>query len=212
MPSTVKRTVARALSALLLLLAPILVYEAPSSTAALRRHVVKIESGPGHGSGVVIENGLVLTAAHVVWRDNLVINGKPAYVVKLDRSRDLALVAADVTCGFLQCPKIAGWSPKIDQSVTAVGFPLTMPKTVTTGTVQSFGDLGPNAFEAGARFMQFSAPIIFGNSGGPVFDRAGHIVGIATNVAAAEGMMFGIPIPHLGIAASLESIREFLAE
>jgi putative serine protease PepD len=111
-----------------------------------------------------------------------------ATIVKVSRSRDLALLrAARDIRGLTAAPGTV----KPGQQVLVVGAPLGLEDSVTTGVVSAFrartADTGP--------MIQFDAPINPGNSGGPVVDSRGAVVGIATAKARdAEGIGLAIPV------------------
>ena len=96
-------------------------------------------------------------------------------------------------------------------SVTAIGFPfhglLTSDLTVTTGIINSLSGILNDS-----RFMQISAPVQPGNSGGPLLDTSGHIVGVvaeklnALKIAKATG---SIP-ENINFAIKIGALRDFL--
>ena len=106
-----------------------------------------------------------------------------------DGRNDLALLATD-----LQPLNVASWRPLIRQGedIVVYGFPLpgvlAAGGNVAEGIVTALAGLGNDS-----RYMQISAPVQPGNSGGPLFDRNGNVVGIvvakldALKVAAAIG-------------------------
>lgn len=109
-------------------------------------------------------------------------------IIRVDRENDLALVHIDARFGAL---KIAPLRPPLGTSVMALGSPLGLGGTVTIGVVSGFRSLG------GSDYIQFSAPISPGNSGGPVVDGAGHVVGIVTAKLVGDGvdaLGFAIPV------------------
>ena len=96
-------------------------------------------------------------------------------------------------------------------SVVAIGFPfhglLTSDLTVTTGIVSSLSGILNDS-----RFMQISAPVQPGNSGGPLLDMSGHVVGVVTQkldalkIAKATG---SIP-ENINFAIKAGALRDFL--
>ncbi len=86
---------------------------------------------------------------------------------------------------------VAANRPKVGTTVMAVGAPLGLSGSVSVGVVAAFRSL------YGTDFMQFTAPISPGNSGGPVVDGAGRVVGMATAklvMEGAESLGFAIPV------------------
>jgi serine protease Do len=142
----------------------------------------------------VSTNGQALTNAHVVEGCEEVhvdLEGRPgaARVVARDEKNDLALLATD-----LHPVQGANWRLSVRQGedIVVYGFPLTgvlaSGGNVVTGNVSALAGIGNDS-----RFLQISAPIQPGNSGGPLFDRNGNVVGIvvaklnALGIASATG-------------------------
>jgi putative serine protease PepD len=193
--------------------------------------VVKIhESGSGErgtGSGVVIRSdGFILTNNHVVSGaadgGNLVVNftdGRTlaADIVGRDPSSDLAVIrvrgATNLTAAVLGHSSAL----KVGQQVFAVGSPLGLQGTVTTGIVSALhravqtGDATANTTDAVIDAVQTDAAINPGNSGGPLFDTTGAVVGINSAIATVGGsgggqsgnigVGFAIPIDTAGNVA-----------
>ncbi|WP_430783761.1 S1C family serine protease [Actinoplanes sp. G11-F43] len=116
-------------------------------------------------------------------RGNTRIN---ATIVKVDPGKDLALLRANREITPLE---VASGDVKPGQEVMAVGAPLGLEDSVSTGVISAFRDTedGPT--------IQFDAPINPGNSGGPVVNASKQVVGIATAKARdAEGIGLAIPI------------------
>ena len=133
------------------------------------------------GSGVVIlPDGLILTANHVVAGANQIMvqtpSGKfPAKVVHVDASNDLALIKCEGN--FKASPIAPSKDVQLGQSVFTIGFPNIdlqgySPK-LTKGEISSM-----NGVQDDPREWQISAPVQPGNSGGPLFDDKGNVIGI----------------------------------
>jgi S1-C subfamily serine protease len=150
-------------------------------------------------SGVMIAPGVLLTAAHCFSQ----VDTPMEEVIKMDRDVDLMLVKApQLDC---PCAPIAKTSA-VDDIIHAVGFPLmTGVQVLTSGRIQEV-DMQKTGF------MMISAPIIFGNSGGGIFNSDGELIGIASRVAVYAVGFDGIPhiVPHMGVATNLETIKKFL--
>lgn len=163
----------------------------------LRRSTVQVTSGKGYergcGSGIVLNDNRVLTNAHVLQRGQVCVeswNGslKPAEVLKLDRWRDLALLLAD----HLDAPAVslAGSKAEPGQPVIAVGNPLGFSGAVSRGFVQTTGrlrGLGPTAW------IQSDLRLAPGNSGGPLADLHGDVLGVNTMIVG-RGLALAIPV------------------
>ncbi len=140
------------------------------------------------------KEGTALTNSHVVERCRQICvysgtqNGT-ARVLARDDGNDLALLATD-----LHPANVANWRLSIRQGedIVVYGFPLAdvlaTGGNVTVGNITALAGLRNDS-----RFLQISAPVQPGNSGGPLFDRNGNVVGIvvakldALKIAAAIG-------------------------
>jgi serine protease Do len=168
------------------------------------------EQGTALGSGFVVDSqGRILTNYHVVdgaSKVSVALNDKKAYdarVVATDPSSDLAVLKIDAPASELH-PLPLGDSSKVGvgQPVVAIGNPLGLNGSETQGIVSALGrDIqAPNGFTiTGA--IQTDAAITNGNSGGPLIDANGRVIGINSQVAPnltgtgqAEGIGFAVPI------------------
>lgn len=155
------------------------------------------------GSGVIVHHdGYVLTAHHVVAnakRITIVTSGEfraPAVLVSVDAEHDLALLKVE-TVGLSEASLGYAGAVKLDQEVIAVGFQFGLREiTVTRGHVAAVRTKGVQ------RVFQVDAAVNPGNSGGPVFNRHGEVVGILTTKfthpsgIVPEGMAFAVPISY----------------
>ena len=161
----------------------------------LRRSAVKVRvpRGRGSGSGVIWNrSGLILTNSHVAQASDLEVElwaGRrlPARVATRDPRRDLAALqmpASDVE------PAVAGDSGVLrpGELVIAVGNPFGFAGAVSTGVVHSIGAVPGMGGESWVRADVRLAP---GNSGGPLADAAGRVIGI--NTAIVNGLGLAIP-------------------
>ncbi len=153
------------------------------------------------GSGVIISpDGYILTNNHVV-KDASIIKirlygSKEDYDAKLvgqDPKIDLALLKIEAkeelpyaVMGDSDALEVGDW-------VIAIGNPFGLSHTVTKGIVSAKGRvIGSGPYDD---FIQTDAPINFGNSGGPLFNLKGEIVGINTAIiSGGQGIGFAIPI------------------
>jgi S1-C subfamily serine protease len=194
-----------------------------ASESARRRSsaVTKAEStGPqlsSTGSAFPItRTGMLLTNYHVVKGcDEVRIRLGSSVVgsvrvVTSDETNDLALLKANTT--FAQVVALrSGTNIRPADDVVAVGFPLAGlladQPNVTTGTVSALAGLGNDS-----RYLQISSPVQPGNSGGPLFDLSGHLVGVVTEtldalVMAKEG---GTIPQNVNFALTSSVVRGFL--
>jgi serine protease Do len=179
----------------------------------LRRATVQVVSGAqrGLGSGIVWDSGgLVLTNAHVarhreaqvqLW-DGLRL---PARLVSIDPRRDIA--ALRVAAADLE-PASPGDSSvvKPGELVIAVGSPLGFAGALSTGVVHS---VGPVPGMGGQRWIRANVRLAPGNSGGPLADADGRVIGINTAVMGGLGIAVPVndalaflrrgPLPSLGV-------------
>src|SRR2546429_7931712 len=181
--------------------------------------VVEITAPQGQGSGFVYDgNGHIVTNANVVEGASSVSvkfwNGKsyPAQVVGTDASTDLAVLKVNAPVSEL-FPLSLGDSTKlvVGDPVVAIGSPFGLEGTVTSGIVSALHRemTSPNQF-AIDNSIQTDAAINHGNSGGPLLNSQGKVVGITSqiesNSGGNEGVGFAIPSSTVGsIAAQLIS-------
>ncbi|QNK00390.1 S1C family serine protease [Dyella telluris] len=153
------------------------------------------------GSGVIVQQGYVLTNNHVIANADdiqvLLYDGRvaKATVVGADQETDLAVLRIDA--GNLPVIHIADHRPaRTGDVVLAIGNPLGLNQTVTMGIISAIGrQLNTSSPED---FIQTDAAINLGNSGGALVNTAGELVGINTlligKAANAEGISFAIPV------------------
>jgi len=133
------------------------------------------------GTGVFVSrDGLIITAAHVV-KSALAIKVltqqglKSAQVIKIDTSNDVALLKCEGQ--FQAVPIISSTGVKLGQSVFTIGFPDIelqgfSPK-MTQGEISSLSGVQDDPCD-----WQISVPVQPGNSGGPLFDAQGNVIGL----------------------------------
>ncbi len=156
----------------------------------------------GLGSGFIISSdGLILTNAHVV-RDAKDVTVKlsdrrefTAKVLGIDTTTDIAVLridARDLPVVRLGDPK----SLEVGDPVLAIGAPYGLEQTATQGIVSAKGRSLPG--DAVVPFIQTDAAVNPGNSGGPLFDGSGSVVGINAQIYSRsggfQGLSFAIPI------------------
>ncbi|GAA0564138.1 trypsin-like peptidase domain-containing protein [Actinomadura livida] len=179
----------------------------PDSVAGVAQRVlpsvvmIRVESSQGEvgGTGFIVNGGYIITNNHVVAGAGgsaieIVFNDKktlPATVKGADPSSDVAVLQPE---GAHSLPALTvGDSSKIavGDPVIAIGSPLGLQGSVTTGIVSSLNRAVPTRGEGGdASFLnaiQTDAAINPGNSGGPLVDAKGRVIGINTAIATLGG-------------------------
>jgi S1-C subfamily serine protease len=167
--------------------------------------------GNGLGSGFLVDDkGHILTNAHVVDgstnTDVTFSDGttRKAKILGVDTSTDVAVLRIEGVPGGVK-PIALGSSTglQVGQEVVAIGNPLGFEQTATTGIVSALKRTieSPNGF-AIQNAIQTDAAINQGNSGGPLFDRAGRVIGMNTQIASQTGGNVGI-----GFAVPIDTIE-----
>ena len=183
----------------------------------LLQSVVLIESNPGSGSGIIWErDGLIITNSHVVRGDRARVTLRDGThydgtLLARDERHDLAALRIDAQ----DLPAItAGDSSRIHvgQVVLAVGNPMGMRGVVTAGIVTGAGQVTIDGQTRLRDMIQADVALAPGNSGGPLADAAGQILGvnamigpsgIALAIPTATVQAFLLPVsrrqPYLGL-------------
>jgi serine protease Do len=171
----------------------------------------------GAGSGFFIAaDGLALTNNHVVENaDKIEVQladsntRLPAKVVGRDPATDVALIQVEGSGKFK--PLVLGDSEalRVGEWVMAVGNPLNMDHTVTVGVVSAKGrQLGlSEVTQSFENFIQTDAAINLGNSGGPLVNVRGEVVGMNSAINAA-GQNLGFAVPIATVKAILPQLKE----
>jgi S1-C subfamily serine protease len=173
--------------------------------------VATLPTGQSVGSGIIYDaTGWVLTNKHVVGgaktvtvrtQDGRVLIGS---IYGLDTLTDLAIIRIGGATGLKAAPMGTSADLKVGQLAIAIGSPLGLdyPNSVTSGIVSALGrdvaitsDIGLSGGTDLHGLIQTDAAISSGNSGGPLVDATGRVIGVTTAVAdTAQGIGFAIPI------------------
>jgi putative serine protease PepD len=168
------------------------------------------------GSGIVLSsNGRILTNNHVVAGSSgrggrggaiafqvTLANGKKANatVVSQDATHDLAVLQASGVSGLTAATIGTGAAVNVGDSVLAFGSPLGLEGTVTAGIVSAVNRSIDSEGSTLTNLIQTDAAINSGNSGGPLVNAAGQVIGInvanatASNNSGSIGVGFAIPV------------------
>jgi len=170
--------------------------------------VAQIETPTGKGTGFLISSkGLIITNRHVIGRFGEVVvkfyDGKETKASVIGRTSDLDIALlqlegssnAKVWPALLLCIRK---SPSVGEDIVVIGNPLGLQATTTRGIVSGIRN------EDGSTMIQIDAPVNPGNSGGPVINYNGEVIGIVTSKQVAigiEGIGYAV-----GISSALESL------
>ncbi|NOG54316.1 MAG: PDZ domain-containing protein [Planctomycetes bacterium] len=183
-----------------------------SVSSKVENSVVRIVSygqrGQVSGSGFVIRSdGYLLTNNHVVEDATRIqvefVNGRTyqASLVGRDPLTDLGVIRLDAGRDLPAMTMVASDNLKVGEWVIAIGFPLGLAQTVTAGIISAtnrqLGIIGDYTRPGYEDFIQTDAAINKGNSGGPLVNLRGEVVGvnsvIVTRTGGSDGLGFAIP-------------------
>ncbi|MGI9367358.1 MAG: Do family serine endopeptidase [Ruegeria sp.] len=172
------------------------------------------QRGPGRGLG----SGFVLDEAGFIIASNHVVDGADTITVKLsdDRSFDAEVVGTDPLTDIALLKIDAGEALRsvalgdsdqirVGEDVVAIGNPFGLSSTVTTGIVSAKGrNISDGPY---AEFIQTDAAINRGNSGGPLFNMDGEVVGVNSAIYSPSGGSVG-----LGFAVTSNIVEHIAAD
>jgi S1-C subfamily serine protease len=169
------------------------------------------------GSGFIIdESGLVVTNYHVVQDASKVevsFSGNdemPAKIVGSDPSTDIAVLRINGAQSRALTPLILGSSGDVEvgDAVVAIGNPFGLERTVTSGIVSALQRqiTAPNGF-AIDEVIQTDAAINHGNSGGPLLNADGKVIGVNSQIESESGGNVGI-----GFAVPIDTVKEVVSQ
>ena len=166
----------------------------------------------GVGSGFIIDaKGLIVTNNHVVDGATAVKvtlqDGRSfdAKVIGTDPVTDVALIKVDSADPLPAVSFDSSKDIRVGDDVMAVGNPFGLGGTVTTGIISAKArDIGSGSYD---NYLQTDAAINKGNSGGPLFDDAGKVVGMTTAIMSPSGGSVGI-----GFAVPSDVVQTVVAQ
>ena len=167
----------------------------------------------GAGSGFIIDaDGSILTNHHVVDHAERITvklsDGRTlrARLIGSDPDTDIALIKVDGQTGLPVAPLGDSSALRMGEWVCAIGNPLGYEHTVTVGVV-SF--LGRKLFDMSLdNYIQTDAAINFGNSGGPLINSRGEVIGINAAISSRASSI-GFAVPINGASSVLPQLRQF---
>ena len=182
---------------------------APDSNASSDAQLVG-----GLGAGVIINaEGMILTANHVVAEANVIkvtfADGTStlASIESAQPERDIAVLRPDRTPEIV-VPAVIGGGMKVGDEAYAIGHPLGLADSMSSGVISALNRSIPAGKGVVLKgLMQFDAAVNPGNSGGPLLNRNGQVVGIVTALANPSeqgffvGIGFAVPIQEASGAA-----------
>lgn len=182
--------------------------------STLAPSVVHLQSARGVGAGVVVDDGLVLTAAHVVHGvEDVTVKGsdgdeRDGRVVGRAPERDLAVVAVADADGLEPAP-LSGTPVEVGQQVVAIGSPFGLAQSVSSGIVSALHREIDTPFGKLSNLIQTDTAINPGNSGGPLVDLDAEVVAIATAIATSSGTSDGVgfAVPVSDAESLLDDVR-----
>ncbi len=158
------------------------------------------------GTGVIVaDSGTILTADHVVaggrsitvtFADGTVAN---ATVISADKKMDIA-VLSPAKLPQVVVPATLGGGAGIGAAVVAIGNPLGLTESVTSGVISGLDRTANTDRGRHSGLIQFDAAVNPGSSGGPLLDSRGMVIGIVVALAAPDGrdafagIAFAVPI------------------
>jgi S1-C subfamily serine protease len=180
-----------------------------------------VSQGVGAGTGIVLDDGYILTNAHVASDARSItvsLDGddepRDATLVAADEDADIAVLHVDDTDGLVPASLGSSDDVQVGDDVVAIGNALALEggMTVTEGIVSATGrdvDLGDSGGGTLSNLVQTDAAISSGNSGGPLVDAHGQVVGINTFVAASSA---SVSATNMGFAIDIDTARQVASD
>lgn len=168
------------------------------------------------GSGFIVDtSGIVVTNNHVIAdadEINVIMNDGTkikAEIVGVDKKTDLAVLKFKPTKPLIAVKFGDSDKLRLGEWVIAIGNPFSLGGTVTAGIVSARNrDINSGPYDS---YIQTDAAINRGNSGGPLFNLDGEVVGVNTLIISPSGGSIGIgfAVPSKTVAGVVDSLRQF---
>ncbi len=179
----------------------------------------------GEGSGFILrEDGYIVTNAHVVEDANEFTvyidedsEGLPAELIGADNYKDIAVLKVDAS-GLPAAVLGNSSDSRVGEPVVAIGSPLGHAATVTAGILSSntrkLEEVGRSYdIRKPQTYLQTDAAINRGNSGGPLFNARGEVIGVNQAIARWDYTDTGrIPIEGIGFAIPIDEVKDTIAQ
>jgi S1-C subfamily serine protease len=192
------------------------VVQVNSTSAVSDSSLFTPQSATSLGSGFVVDrDGYIVTNYHVIQdSQEIKVNFSgddrvPAKIVGSDPSTDLAVLKIDAQARALTpLPLGNSEAVRVGDAVVAIGNPFGLERSVTAGIVSALqrDHTAPNGFTID-KVIQTDAPINRGNSGGPLLNAQGEVIGVNSQIESETGGNVGI-----GFAVPVNTVREVVAQ
>lgn len=171
---------------------------ARASAGVVKIEVTTCDGGGGSGSGFIVAPNLVATVAHVVdGARTISVRGTGGVVrgelVGVDDRRELALVrTVKPFSGYVL--SFSRVNPEVTDQISVIGYPLGRPLSTSVGRVSALDQRVDFELLTLEGMIQTDAAVNPGNSGGPMLDVEGNVVGLVeAKAGGAEGLAYAIP-------------------
>jgi S1-C subfamily serine protease len=170
-----------------------------------------VTTGEGAGTGIVLDGGLILTNAHVVADATSITvtasgddDPREATIVASDDAADIAVLRVDDASGLVPATLGDSSAVAVGDDVIAIGNALALEggMTVTRGIVSATDREVDTDSGTMTGLIQTDAAISSGNSGGPLVNAAGEVIGINSAVATSSG---SVSASNIGFAIAIDT-------
>ena len=174
---------------------PINDFDFDTALGGIARIEAEVCEGSSVGTGFMIDERHIVTVAHVIEGSTSIlveVDGDlaEAVTVGFDKERDIALLRSDIPLGD-RTFELRDIDYTTGDQIFAIGFPRGLDASLTTGVISN--QEVEFDFMPFSRFIQVDAPLNPGNSGGPVFNDAGEVIGVVDwGLSESQGLNFAI--------------------